>query len=256
MMTLSDSIHNTEIIYLFVNRFDYIRNSYTKEENGGHPKTRKVYRAVRNTDTNTFRIIHKVDSKANQVHSVIIEDLQCDDESYGYTCDIREVTLNNILDFDMSEKCLDNLILWIDTDNKDVKDIIPVGPPTKPTPMNFVAQGKQAEIPEGGILINEELGAFIHMAAELHDSDPLMFGTVFDVLDHLSTQKYKPEIFETGWMGLDKQHGAGVNISSAIKKLSKYMSDDRRTNLDEVDLLGAISDLLSEQARRNYHEIE
>lgn len=255
MMTLSDSIHNTEMVYLFVNKFSYGKNMIAKEESAGHPKPKKIYRAIRNTDTDTYRIIYKVEN--NQVFSTIIEDLQCDDETAGYTSDIKRITLNNILEFDIPEKCLDNLIHWIDTDNDDVKAVVPVGPPNKLVSRNLVAgkQAKESGIPEGAIALDEEIVMFFTLASELRESDPLLFGTIFDVLNYLVSQN-KIEVFDTGWMGFDKNHGAGVNVSAAIKKLSLYMSDDRRTNLDEKDLTGAIVDLLTEKGRRSLHDIE
>lgn len=250
-MQLSDTIYNTKIVYLYVNKFDWESNSMGREDSAGNPKAKHVYRAIKNTETGTYRIVYEV---THSVKSTYIDNLKNDNfEQCGYTSDIVELSLSNILECNLSEECLDNLLNWYAIDNTDIKSIVGNIGATKNQERNTV---KEHIVPIG-VPLSEELVEFISEASHLHDTDPLMFGTMFDLFVYLNSILGEDKgILDTSWMGLSKDHGAGVNVSSAVQKLSRYMGDDRKTNLDESDLLGAIRDLLMEQARRNFNQIE
>lgn len=255
MIQLQDTIHNTKLIYLYVNKFDYGKNQMGKEQSSGNPKSKKVYRAIYNTDTNSYRIIYDVDSK--NVFSVFIEDLQSTDEDLGYTCDIKILSVSNILDFNISEADLDQLLKWLQTDNKDVKDILGDIGAVKKVEGKVTKPAQQPAQPPKGTRLPPELVQLINIGSELHKADPIIFGTIFDLMIYLNQDAYADTgVLGTGWLKLDKDHGAGVNVSAAIDKLSRYLGQDRRINLDNDDLMGAIKDLLIEKSRRNYHEIE
>lgn len=257
-MILQDSIHNTEIVYLYTHKFEYGNNPISKEENGGHPKPKTIYRAIYNTDTNTYRLIYNISKEG--LSFVFIPKLADHDEESGLSVDIKILTKKNILDFSISESNLNELLNWLKTDNKDIKEItgdISAKPPKK-------AQKKEKEtvpasIPQnkGSIKLPPEVVQFLNLGIELEKVDPIIFGTMFDLLVYLNQNVYTDTgIVSTSWLKLDKDHGAGVNVSAAVEKLSKYLGQDRRTNLDDKDLMGAIKDLLTEKSRRNYHEIE
>lgn len=252
-MILQDDIHNTEIIYLYTYKFDYGNNPISKEENGGHPKPKTVYRAIYNTDTNTYRLIYKVGKEG--MSFVFIPKLKDYDEDSGLTVDLRVLTLKNILDFNISEANLNELLNWLQTDNDDIKAITGhTGSPKKKTK----SEDKPVAVPQtkGTVKLSPQIVQFLNQAIELEKTDPLIFGTMFDLLVHLNQNLYADiGVVNASWLTLDRDHGAGVNVSAAVGKLNRYMGQDRRTNLDGNDLLGAIKDLLQEQGRRNYHEI-
>lgn len=255
-MILQDTIYNTKIVYLYINKFEYGKDQIGKEQSSGHPKPNTVYRAIYNTDTHSYRIIYKVDK--NGIHSVFIGELQVNDvNEMNFVCDVSVLSVENILDFKISESNLDDLIGWLKTDNKDVKDLLgDIGSKKPVKTATNTGKNVKTNIPEGGIQLPPQLVQFITLGSELMSTDPLIFGTVFDLLIYLNDVAYVDTgVVGTGWLKLDKEHGAGVNVSAAIDKLSKYLGTDRRVNLDNNDLMGAIKDLLTEKSRRNYHDI-
>ena len=255
-MILQDNIHNTEIVYLYTHKFEYGNNPISKEENGGHPKPKTVYRAIYNTDTNTYRLIYNISKEG--LSFIFIPKLKDHDEESGLSVDIKILTKKNILDFNISEENLDELLSWLKTDNKDIKEITgDIGTP-KPKQQKVKQGDKPAVVPQNkGVKLPPQVVQFLNLGIELEKTDPLIFGTMFDLLVYLNQNVYTDiGVVNASWLKLDKDHGAGTNISSAVEKLARYMSQDRRTNLDGKDLLGAIKDLLQEQGRRTYHEID
>lgn len=262
-MILQDTIENTQIVYLYVNKFDYGTDLVNKEQNSGHPRSNTVYRAIFNTDTKSYRLIYKVDK--DNVYSVFIPVLKVEEENdLEFVCDITVLTSNNILSFKISEKNLDDLLKWLKTDNSDIKEILgDVGGSSKKKKVKKATQ-QPAQVPspvkadENGIIkLSPEILRFLNFGMELNKVDPLIFGTIFDLLIYLNQNVYSDTgVVSTNWLKLDREHGAGVNVSAAVEKLSRYLGQDRRTNLDEKDLMGALKDLLIEKSRRNYHEIQ
>lgn len=246
-MMLHDTPQNSKILYLFVNKFDWGSNQQSKENSLGHPKSQRLYRAVHNTETDSYRIVHTI-TRENCL-AVYIENLQNIDETLGYTSDIKRVTLDSILDFNIPEEDLDSLLLWLDTDDKELKGAMGwIKPSAKATPVAGPSQ--MTNLPE----VDEDLLRFIDMGDSLSNKDPALFGTVIDLLDYL-LRPSDDAIIDTTWVKFDKKHGAGANISAAIQKLSRYIGTDRKTNMEADDLMGAIKELLTEQIRRNFNEL-
>ena len=256
-MNLQDTIYNTKIIYVYVNNFDYGKNQMGKEQASGHPKSKKVYRAIFNTDTNSYRVVY--DIKGGNVYSVFIENLQSKDgEELGYTCDIVPITKSNILDFKISEENLDELLTWLKTDNKDIKEILgDVGTTKKAAkktekqqPVAISKKGANGGIPP-------EFVSFMNLMQEIYKTDQMTFGTIFDLVlylvDHPGADSGNLGMH---WLRMDKDQGAGVNVASAVEKLSRYIGSDRRTNLMNDDLMGAVVNLLNERTRRILNQIE
>lgn len=259
-MILQDTPQNTKIVYLYVNEFDYGQDHIGREQTLNHPKSKKVYRAIYNTETKTYRAVYKVDK---DVHSVFIGGLQVREEDSGFICDIHILIAENILDFNISESNLDELLNWLKTDNNDIKAILgDIG--GKPLKKRQLPVNTSVSVPpqvnngqQQGMKLPPELVQLIKLGSELQKTDPILFGTIFDLIVFLTNDSYtETGILGTSWLKMDKDHGAGVNVSAAVEKMSRYLGQDRRNNLDNNDLMGAIKDLLIEKSRRNYHEIE
>jgi len=255
-VTLQDTIYNTKIVYLYVDRFDYGKNQVGKEQSSGHPKSKKVYRAIYNTDTHSYRIIY--DIIRDQVYSVFVEDLQSDaPEELGYVCDIKHLSVSNILDFKISEDNLDDLLNWLKTDNKDVKEVLGDVGATKKKNTSDGKSKQIQKVPNRDSNISPEFVAFVNLTLEMYKSDPLTFGTIFDLILYIGEH---PGLDQGNigmhWLRMDKDHGGGVNISAAVEKLSRYVGGDRRTNLMNEDLMGAMLNLLNERARRTLNDIK
>jgi hypothetical protein len=254
-MKLRDTIYNTEIVYLYVNKFDWGKNQMGKEDCSGHPKSKKLYRAIYNKDTHSYRVIYGISAK-NQLEATFIENLQSKDfDEHGYTCDIIVLSKKTILDCNLSEEELDQLNQWQTTDNKDVKDI--TGNIGEKKTDKAEGTTKKAEMKESNQQLPEEFAQFLGISAHLHNTDPLTFGTIFDLILYLNDTQYQASgPLDGHWMKMDKEYGAGVNISAAVEKLNRYMGQNRRTNLENEDLMGAIKDLITESNRRTYQGVQ
>src|SRR5690606_8843885 len=113
---LIDTPSNTKIVYLFVNDFQWTV-PLNKEASVGHPKSGRVYRAIKNVDTESYRVMYTIDKN---FQGVLIDKLDNDDRAAGYLSDIHEITKSNVLDFDILEEDLTEFVRWLETENKDL----------------------------------------------------------------------------------------------------------------------------------------
>ncbi len=235
-MNLTDTKDNTEFKYFYVSKFKW-SNPMDQERNGGHPKEKTVYRGWYNKDTKGYRIAPTLNS------AFWLEDLKSTKEEMGYTSDITVVDTKNILDFNLTEGDLDNMILWLESDNKDLKQQI----------FNPVQTGK----PQIIAIINQAMQqtpndtqGFLESVEELKSLNPLAFEIVWSLVDYLLDQMYTlPEgSIDADWL-VHSSRGAGINIFQANQSLNKYISEDRRTNEDPNDLYKAISHIITELTR-------
>ncbi len=246
-MIINDTQKSSKIVYLFVNKFDWGTNQQSKENSLGHPKPQRLYRALHNIEVDRYLIVHTVTKE--DLQATYIENLQNTDESIGYTADISRVSLENILDFNILEEDLDALLKWVETDDRELKGAMGwIKPTSKAIPV--IGPSRMTDLPE----VDEQYIQFIDLGGMLNDKDPVLFGTVIDLLSFLLESK-DDSIIDTTWVKYDKKHGAGANISAAVQKLSKYMSADKKVNMEVEDLMGAIKDLLTERMRRDLNEL-
>lgn len=222
-MILSDNITNTDIFYTYVKKFKW-SHPVSNETFGGHPKDGRVYRVIKNTDTNTYRLIYGRIGGTGQ--GVMLESLTSSDESVGYTSDIVPITRANILDLEISEEDLDLLKIWTDTDNRDIKEIFELK--NQPPPPS---------LPPPAWVQPNDLTEFVSCASELQSIDPTSFDTIHELIHALNEPPNEP--IEVLNMRMNRNFGGGANMVKVFEHLTRYMGDDRRTNQDKNDLLEA-----------------
>ena len=250
MMKLSDTAKNTQFLYLYIKDFKW-ENVIDTEKFHGHPKSKRVYRAALNSDTNGYRLFYKPEDSKNHV-AIIIHHLM--GYEGGYTSDIVELTKQNILDLEITESDLDSLIEWQGNSNADLKKMYGFD---KPAPQTIQILG----IDEIREMVNrtdeqEKITEFINSSSELHDIDGLTFDSIHMIIDHLLESQPEDSSFDAINITTSKEHGAGHNVGKALNLLSVYLSENQRVSLDVDDLLGAINHLITELNRRILHGIE
>lgn len=235
-MILSDNKTNTEILYLYVKKFKWL-NPINHEGFGGHPKEGRVYRAVKNTDTNSYRLIYGKIGNIGQ--GIMFQSLE--DDSDGYTADMVPITKSNILDFNIEEEDLDLLAVWVETNDEDIRQIFepPLLPPPRPSFSTPLPSSSSPEI--------EALTEFTECVLELRDIDVFSFDTVHDLIHKLTEPPN--ESIEVLNIRMNEAFGGGANMVKVFELLARYVGDDRRTNKDPQDLLEAMKFLTYEVNR-------
>lgn len=259
MIKLSDTVDNTKIVYLYVKEFEWTFPE-GKENNVGHPKKNKVYRAAYNSDTNSYRLFYEFDKKFTALFLPTLTAVNNETffDTPTYTSEIVELSRHNVLEHLISEEDLDDWLKWIEEDNASIKQMMGLD--------NNQSQGKQPQIVTAQDVVravqknqeNQELTQFLSRLEHLREINPPLFEALTNLVEFLVGPPDGPELdtmVETDWIGFSKTLGAGKNLSDALKQLSRYGGESRRTNLMERDLFGAIRSLLAEQARRNFHGI-
>ena len=255
MAPLIDTPQNTKIVYLWINKFAW-SNDMDKEQSVGHPKPKHLYRGVYNKDTETYRFVYKM---GDIFQGTFLKSLTSDDETAGYTSDIVELSLSNILDSNLSEKDLKMLLEWIDTDNKDLKEKLWAAP--KRVNLDFIDMGTDIATFFADTIkkSDPEFTDFIAVGSSLREINPSMFEAVHNIISYLIEDEYTEVEDDSSisprWISMDVKLGAGANLYGAIQKLARYGSVNTRVSRSKEDLLGAIKDLLVEQQRRNLHNL-
>lgn len=242
-MILNDNSTNTDFLYLYVEKFDWV-SQVDSEQFNGHPKTKAVYRAIYNKDTKGYRIIYSV-SSTGEAQAFIIDKLVSENEENGFTCKITPITRQNMLGFDIDEKDLDKLLFWTETDNLDLKKIM-VENEKKPTQKqnNTIIDIRD---------VDPAVGEFFICAMEARDVNPLLFDAIHELMHNVIETTPDDTSVDTTWISLSKKHGTGANISRALESIALYAGENRRTNLDTEDLFQAIKHLLNEYIQRQFN---
>ncbi len=239
-MRLPDTEQNTEFTYFFINKFKWLE-SIDNERFAGLPKEGRLYRGWKNLETNSYRIA------PSGVNPFFVEKLLQTTPETGYTCDITAVSKDNILDLPLIEEDLDSLITWIESDNRDLKQMVFSGQNQAPPQIIAIIQNAMKPNPES-------IHGFLESAQELQELDPMAFDIVWGFMDHLLLAMQEPdESIDADWLAKGP-NGSPINISNALKCLSKYAGDNRRVNNDPEDLYEAMNHITSELIRAELHE--
>lgn len=239
---MKDTAENSEFKFFYVSKFEW-GNPMDHERNLGHPKEKKVYRGWINKDTNTYRIAY------DMKNAIWLDKLKVTEEHIGYTSDISELTINNILDFPIEESDLENMIKWLESDNADLKQAV-LGPKIQEAQIIAIIN-KSMQPPQS----EQDIEGFINSAEELHSLDPLAFEHIWALMDFILESMHSlPEgSFDADFIAKGPQ-GAPINIYNAITCLNRYIGDNRKTNLEPEDLQKAMHHILSELIRAEVNE--
>jgi hypothetical protein len=242
---LSDNPSNTRLMYVYVKSFKWY-DGYENEKLEGHPIERRVYRAAYNSDTKTYRIFY-TSSVNKQETRVVISSLKSVEG--GYEADIVEITLENLLDLDFSEHDLSMISTWEEIGNEDLKKTMGFTP-TEPVPVSFLPSVISEKGNESEKM--KDMTAFFNDALETHNMSPVMFDAIHNVIKYIN-QYAESESLDSMSISMSSTHGSGYNVGKALDSLAVYMSEDRRVNLSEDDLINAIYNLLTEESRFIIH---
>jgi hypothetical protein len=242
-MILTDNSTNTEFLYVYVSSFKW-ENPFDHESKGGHPMPGKVYRAVKNKDAGTYRLFV---SSTTPPMLLVFTGLEEAIEG-AYTSNIKPITIQNLLDFDISDGDLDSLLDWLKTGNSELKKVLNFRPPLiLSEPVNQPAMIQKP---------NDEVEDFIRCAQQLHELNPNLLDSLHNYI-HFAIEEeenFEGGPLDTTFLTLSKDHGTGANIVQAVQKLSRYASSNRKENLDEADLFGAITNLLNERTNQLFNK--
>lgn len=250
-----DTKTNTKIVYLYVNQFKWAFST-DHEAALGHPKEKTLYRGVYNTDTKTWRGIYELEGKMKGffLKTLNSKESVSEEEVIGYTSHITEISPSTILNCDLQESDLDQLLKWLENNNKDLINTLWPKNEIKGFRMEE-AIGEKEFVPLLTTILYGKDSEFADLLGILHSlrtNDPLIFEALTHLIDFLEQgEPTDDSVIDPTWIRMDKLHGTGANMAAALEKISRYSGGNRRTNLREEDLMGTIRDLLNEQIRRN-----
>jgi hypothetical protein len=258
-----DTRTNTKLVYLYTKHFKWTEPA-NHEIMLGNPKPNKVYQAIKNTDAESYRVFYKIEGQPTY-QGVFLSHIKSDSEKVGFVGDMVEITTTNILDFELSPEELTKLYDWIKDGSKDLmtelnawfdkQDGAKTSNKKGGDKKNLLKNGERpVDVAIGALRgYDPNMGAALATLDDLRTDQPRVFEALAEVCHHLLTKALD---FENPAISLrlDQTHGTGVNLSSAMEKLVRYLGPDRRSNLNKDDLTGAVQDLLTEIYRLNYHE--
>ncbi len=238
---LSDTLENTEFKYFFVKKFEWL-DPTQREIYKGHPKENRVYRGWHNKDSGGYRIAPSLDQ------AMWLEKLRQEPGMSDYTSDIHEITKETILNFIITEEDLTSLATWIESDNKDLKQVL-FG---NKVPPQIIAVIKRATDASND---SSSLKGFVESAEELQSLDPLAFEVIWGFIDSILISMHEEDLesFDADFLAKGKE-GAVINISNAMKSLNRYIGDNRRTNRDPEDLYKAMGHITNEIVRSEIND--
>lgn len=251
---LTDTVNNTRVAYLYVSHFEWL-DAAANETHVGHPKIGRVYRSILNTATKSHRLFYDIEGRLEGMYLSML-DTDVVDGSKDYDAEIVELRSNNILEYEITEEDLDNLILWEKEENKTIKQYMGLdkqagGSESAPLQQTLSPQQVMQHIND-----QEANKAFMQLGAflkRLADTDPQLFEALSILIYSVADNPEEDTTIDRSWMAFSAVLGPGKNISKAIDALARYGGEDRRTNLDEKDLIKAIKALLIEMVRIQLH---
>lgn len=202
--------------YILVRKFQYHHPDLT-ESFAGHPAAGKVYRSVYNVNSKHHRLILP--------DGVYMGFNQLVGSSEGADFELEEITIENILDFDIKEEDLeiflqsnDDLFIESKMTTADNEEI------------NFSQRASEAVL--GLYNINSLKGEILVRIANC-----LIELEMVSHEDGASDLRFHPD------------HGAGVNISDALRALGRYTSPNKKIGGEEGDLFIALESIITELER-------
>lgn len=215
-----------QIKYILVKKFSYLHPDIA-EAFAGNPIQGKVYRSVYNINTKHHRLL--LPDGVVMGFNVLIG------ESSDAVFELIEITKDNILDFNLSEEDLDVFLL----PNTDIffepKQMI----------QNALSQRQDDEVD----FANRASNTILNLWSINPDKAEILL-TIAHCLTELELSSHEDAANSLRYS--DK--GLGINIAEALRALTRYSSDDRKTNEDTADLMVALEAIVVEMERNFNHE--
>jgi len=245
-ISIKDHINDVSVKYLFVKHWSWT-DPLDKEKYQGAPVQGRVYRAVYNSKTNSYRFI----ITENPMNGLLMPDLNSSNEMNGYTSEIVALTKNNLLDQNIKEEDLDKLTRWMEDQNKDIFTTQPQLPENFPMIIleSLNSAEHQREMEEAN-----RMAYAMEALSDLDSVNSIQFEIIIELIEYLYQQNLLNH--EGDDIALDAKLGIGVNISRTLDTLKRYAGKNRRTNEDPEDLLNAISHLVTERERRIINDLD
>lgn len=230
--------------YIYVKDFNWAE-PFNKMNYEGHFKNKEVYRAIYHPTSNVYSVIFR--EVRIPFEAIVFDDLKVDNAIC--TCEMVEITKENILELNITEKELDKMIKWMETKNEDIN------PPRKennlPIPFQNLFNEMKRQESEDTKLMFEMNKAFDEL--NLHN-------TIYCELILALTKQLKDYTLNTiedaaSELELDGDRGLSVNIAKAMRSLQQYALPLRRGGEEEVDLDEALFAIFREKERRVLNNI-
>jgi hypothetical protein len=242
----------TEFKYLYINSFKWLSLEESYGING-HPASGRVYRAEFNHNDKSYGIV--VEEKRTKL---LLDTLQSAGEPRGYTCDVVEISLDNILNLDIKLEDLKQINAWIESGNQDIveeqndpvldKQLIPI--------MSFVNRSIEQAIED-----RNQAADSLELLMALNQVNSIHFEIVSDLIETLiemnSTEIDDVSLTTPPTASLAKSlNGMGWNIGKVYEALERYSGPDRRSNEYPEDLTEAMVNIVKELERRVVQELD
>ena len=225
---ISERKTDIELKYIFINKFDY-RDPLESESFNAHPRVGHIYHSAFNVHTKHHRLILP--------DGVLMGFNSLKGDSGSAEFDMVEITLNNILDFNIKEEDLEVFLRPDDFGHHQ--------------PMIIIEGLKQLQ--EAMVRTEDEEVGFAHVASEsimdLWRANPVKAEILVTLADYLTETDLDSYSDPGGYLRLHPTKGMAVNIVQALRALDTYASDDVRISEDESDLLIALEAIVTEYER-------
>lgn len=218
--------------YLYTVKFNWTVPSLQREF-GDEPKKGRVYRANYNPhDISPYLLI-------TNSTPIGFESLSSTNEVADF--EFKELTAENILDFDIVEEDLELMNKWFESKGEDVfteEKFIPEGLTKLKEALHSHTQDE-----------SEALAYGTQTIMNLWVANPDKFNVMMDFIEYLTQADLNSYSEPSTYLRLHEKYGLGINVSKALEALNRYAGDDRRTNEDMDDLHRAMEAITVELER-------
>lgn len=231
-----------EVVVLYTNKFQYFYPE-DKETMKGHPIEGRVYRAIKDTDTNHYLLHIGTENTESKMEGIQLKKLE--GKSLGWECDLEEITDKNLLDFDLTPEDAEKMIQWETKGHDDLNKFI-----NEPDEES----GKEFDIEDIEDLV--DLNHEMEIADALNktlDYDAEFHFTMTDLIKYLAStcdDKYGSSQLDTRGILYSETLGQGFNTGNAVKYIARYNTEGFEKSYNPKDLMKAIHYLLFELTRR------
>lgn len=247
---INDKLDDLEAKYIFVKKWNFL-DMLDGEKFQGHPIPGRVYRALHNTKTDSYRVILNEADK----DGLLVKDINSTSEENGFLAESIVISKSNLLELvgkptdklQLNEEDLDKIINWQETNNSDLF-----------TEMNQVPQDIMLRLEQALAAPSEDqqlMDEALHTASELINLNYEFFEVWIELGKLLAEQTLLDHDSQSVVLS-ESEGGMTLNIGDVYKALRVYTGDDRKTNLDRSSIHEAMVGLSRELVRRNLNELD